>query len=115
MSQTIVWGNCADNGVGNDIQVSGNLTLTCCCVDPSKIEGPVTFNGPQVYRDPLFCGPKPCTDAPTSAGDYTLQSTSPCLPSVSPCGLLIGALPEGCGGPVPTKEMTWGNLKSRFR
>jgi hypothetical protein len=42
--------------------------------------------------DPLFC------DA--AAGDYTLDHDSPCLPANNGCGLLIGALGQGCG-PVP--------------
>jgi hypothetical protein len=40
--------------------------------------------------DPLFCGP-------SGSGNYFLQSISPCAPSSSPCGELIGALPVGCG------------------
>ena len=47
--------------------------------------GPTDF-----AADPLFCD--------REAGDYTLQSGSPCAPPQSPpeCGL-IGALPIGCG------------------
>ncbi|MBZ0267064.1 right-handed parallel beta-helix repeat-containing protein [bacterium] len=56
--------------------------------------------------DPQFCDP--------DNGDYTLQSTSPCLPDLSlGCGL-IGALGQGCGTVSLTPE-TWGRIKSGFR
>ena len=117
LTLTIVWGNCSEHYPGNDIAASGNPTLTCCCVDPIQIDGTVIYDGDQVFQDPLFCGPQPCASAPTPAGDYTLRSISPCLPSAHSCGsgALIGALPQGCGGPVPTEETTWGMLKLRFR
>ena len=56
--------------------------------------------------DPEFC------DAPAS--DYTVRSTSPCLPPNSlGCGL-IGAFGEGCGT-VSVDAQTWGHLKAGFR
>jgi hypothetical protein len=117
LTLTIVWGNCSEHYPGDDIDVLGNPTLTCCCVDPGKIDGAVTYDGDQVFQDPLFCDAMSCASAPTSAGDYSLQSTSPCLPAVHSCGsgALIGALPQGCSGPVPTEVTTWGRLKLRFR
>ena len=42
-----------------------------------------------ISEDPLFC------DA--SGGDFYLDGLSPCLPSWSPCGELIGAYDIGCG------------------
>jgi hypothetical protein len=60
--------------------------------------------------DPLFCDP--------DADDYTLANTSTCLPGNHPdgndCGL-IGAFGEGCSGPVPVIDASWGGVKSRFR
>jgi hypothetical protein len=39
--------------------------------------------------NPLFCD--------TTAGDFHLQSNSPCAPANNSCGVLIGALPVACG------------------
>ena len=116
LTLTIVCGNCSSYR-GDDILAGGNPVLICCCVDPSKIDGMVTFDGPQINQDPLFCDPEPCASAPTLGGDYRLQDTSPCLPSAHPCGSnsLVGALSQGCSGPVPTEQTTWGRLKARFR
>ncbi|MBZ0267923.1 right-handed parallel beta-helix repeat-containing protein [bacterium] len=56
--------------------------------------------------DPQFCDPE--------NGNYTLQSTSPCLPDLSlGCGL-IGALGQGCGT-VSLAPETWGKIKASFR
>ena len=38
--------------------------------------------------DPLFCDP--------DGGVYTLSSASPCLPAHNECGVLVGALGQGC-------------------
>jgi hypothetical protein len=55
--------------------------------------------------DPLFCDPE--------AGDFTLQSDSPCgPPGVTGCGL-VGALGVGCG-PVSVMEESWARVKSRY-
>ena len=60
--------------------------------------------------DPLFCDP--------DADDYTLANTSACLPGHHPdgndCGT-VGAFGEGCSGPVPVIDASWGGVKSRFR
>jgi hypothetical protein len=60
-------------------------------------------------EDPLFCG------AP--AGVLTLLSTSPCLPGGNSCGVLVGALGEGCATPVRAhlEATSWGRLKQRYR
>ena len=60
--------------------------------------------------DPQFCGV-------TGSSNYYLQGDSPCAPGNHPngenwCGL-IGPLPVGCGT-VPTKTMTWGEIKSIY-
>ncbi len=109
--RTILWGNCADS-LGPEIVLAGTgpvATFTCSTVDTFGVvtgPGTLTYSGPQVFTDPLFCGPTSCAAAPTTLGDYTLASASPCLPAYSPCDSLIGAQGEGCSvvgvEPVPT-------------
>ncbi len=48
-----------------------------------------------ISYDPRFCD--------TSAADFTLQSGSACLPEHNSCGVLMGALDEGCEGPPPPR------------
>jgi hypothetical protein len=93
--QTIMWGNTNTGNPQSDELNGTNLTLTCCDLDPSGVSGSITYLGPQVSSDPFFCAPEPC-EAPPPGGIYTLRSDSPCLPQRSPCGLLIGALDQGC-------------------
>jgi len=69
------------------------------------IEGLLGSDG-NFSADPLFCD--------RDAGDFTIQSDSPCAPpGVTNCGL-VGALPFGCG-PVSLTPETWGRIKARFR
>ena len=62
--------------------------------------------------DPLFCNP--------GGDDYTLASTSPCLPGNHPdgadCGL-IGAYEQGCVATSvgPQRLTTWGTIKALYR
>jgi hypothetical protein len=88
LSRTILWGNCDWDGYGS------GMSFTCCDVNPAKLSGDYTLNGPQVQTDPIFCAPEPCGS--TVAGDYQLNGGSPCLPHASPCHELIGALGLGC-------------------
>lgn len=97
---SIFWGNCADS-LGNGIYLpdtSSTVIFECSAMDVSGLAGPGQFicEGPQVITDPLFCGPLSSTEAPITGGDYSLTSGSPCLPGGNQCGLLIGALGEGC-------------------
>ena len=56
--------------------------------------------------NPLFCDPV--------GGDYTLQSSSPCLPENSQgCGQ-IGVFGEGCGV-VSVEPQSWGKIKDAYR
>jgi len=63
--------------------------------------------------DPLFCD--------REAGDFTLNSCSPCLPGNHPLGYdcgLIGALGQGCDYPSRVEEegaRSWGGVKALFR
>ena len=56
--------------------------------------------------DPLFCG--------LDAGDFSVASQSPCLPSNNSCGVLIGALEEGCA-PIALRPESWGRIKAAYR
>jgi hypothetical protein len=59
-----------------------------------------------IFVDPLFCDAK--------NDNFTLSSSSPCLPSGNEdCGL-IGALGQGCGS-VSIDRTSWGRLKSMYR
>jgi hypothetical protein len=78
---------------GND----GNDWVWC-------LEGQLGVGG-NISADPLFCDQE--------AGDFRLDSGSPCAPNVNPgCGLM-GALPVGCS--TATRETTWGAMKALFR
>lgn len=72
------------------------------CSDQTGINGNISM-------DPQFCGVD-------GSGNYYLQSASPCAPGNHPdgydCGL-IGAFGLGCET-VPTKDRTWGYIKSLF-
>jgi hypothetical protein len=97
---SIVSGNCADSlGAMVYTQYPGSTAdFVCSAVDSSGVAGlgSVTYTGPQVFTNPVFCGPASCENAPTTDGDYRLAANSPCLPGASPCDSLIGALGEGC-------------------
>ncbi len=58
----------------------------------------------------FFAAPRFCLRFP---GDFTLDSTSPCAPGHTPCGL-IGALPVACGT-VSLETRSWGRIKSLYR
>jgi parallel beta-helix repeat protein len=98
MFNCILWGNCnseADAGGGEA------LAFFCCDVDSSGVSGSmVTYDLYTIFEDPLFCDPAPCIAAPIVAGEYTIHKNSPCIPTSSPCGSLIGALAEACSSRV---------------
>jgi hypothetical protein len=100
LHRTIVWGNCSDSSAAIVLEDStSSFTATCSALDTTDVSGPgtVSFPGPQIVVDPEFCAPSSCTLAPTTTGLYTLQSSSPCLPTQSPCDSLVGALGDSCG------------------
>ncbi len=66
---TDVFGNAAGDWIG-------------CIADQADIRGNFSL-------DPEFCD--------TTAEDYRLTSTSPCLPDNSECGVLVGSQNVGCG------------------
>jgi parallel beta helix pectate lyase-like protein len=96
--RSIIWGNAADSS-GSDVFLEDSTsTFTCSALDSFGVTGPgyPFYDGPQIFENPKFCLPQPASNAPTVLGYYTLASGSLCLPMVSPCDSLIGALGEGC-------------------
>ncbi len=77
--------------------VASAPTLTCCDVYGNAggdwvgcIAGQAGING-NFSLDPLFCD--------TAGSDFHIYDISPCAPANNSCGVLIGALDVGCGGP----------------
>ncbi|MEZ4650105.1 MAG: right-handed parallel beta-helix repeat-containing protein [Candidatus Eisenbacteria bacterium] len=101
LDRTIFADNCAPDGpaVFADNESDDPVSFACCAIDPTEIggSGPVGFwNDIVVTEDPGFCQPISCLEAPTSDGEFSLRSDSPCLPQNNLCGELIGALGQGC-------------------
>ncbi|MGH7725847.1 MAG: right-handed parallel beta-helix repeat-containing protein [Candidatus Eiseniibacteriota bacterium] len=98
--KTILWGNCIEGvGVESAYLLSlGALDFHCSDVDPLTVQGGTVTYTNSLAVDPLFCAPEPCANAPTSAGAYTLDGSSP-LASAAGCGL-IGRSPVACGTSV---------------
>ena len=74
-----------------------SLSVICCDIfgcDPGAwLDGsPVQLDTSNVFfLDPQFCDP--------GSDDYTLYSTSSCLPQHNNCGVVTGALGYGCYSP----------------
>ncbi len=105
VDRSIVWGNCASGGPGDEIYTGASAIVDFLCsdVDSTAVDNPgtVTYDANTVALDPEFCGPEDCLSAPTTAGDYALTLGSVCNPLYSPCGEQIGALAGTCLGPSP--------------
>ena len=88
--------------------VDGSIQ-TACNVFWDNPDGDVEGFEPDptdMFCDPQFCEP--------TANDFTVSSTSPCLPENNAgCGL-IGALGQGCGG-VTVERDSWAVIKSKYR
>jgi len=96
MERCILWGNCAFLDA-KDFWVGAGADIHCSDVDLTGVDvvfGVVQYDPYCVHADPVFCGPWPC--GLTVHGDWTLNGDSPCVPEHSPCGQLIGALPQAC-------------------
>jgi hypothetical protein len=116
MTNSIVHGNCLGQDA-DQIFVAENreLSVFCSIVDLDGVVNSGTLDLIDVFDvDPLFCDPVPCTSSPTSNGDYSLHEHSPALPDGNECGVLIGALGQGCG-PVSVEPETWAGIKARYR
>ena len=109
---SIIWGNCATRGSEAYLFPNSFLGANCCCIDISGVEGDGDFSHyDTITDDPQFCSPEPCSNAPTIAGNYYLNSTSPCAEGTGPCVNQVGALGVGCGEPTPVRHRTWGSIK----
>ncbi len=93
---SVIWGNCSSSGL-NDVTEAADISFECTVVDPEQVPVDVTFIGPPIVSDPLFCGPVECDSAAVVLGDYTVSASSPCLPENNVCGVPIGARGQGCG------------------
>ncbi len=95
----------------NQIGVTCEAALTFDCNDLWQntvidYEGPCGTHVTDFALDPEFC----CVDMSC----FTLQADSPCAPPNSGgCGL-VGARPVGCGT-ASVEDVSWGEVKSRFR
>jgi hypothetical protein len=63
--------------------------------------------GNNISTDPLFCGI-------LGSGNFTLQETSPCVATYSPCLASVGAFGPQCQV-TATEAVTWGKVKSMYR
>ena len=86
------------------------VVTTHCNVFWDNLSGHVggfTLDPTDLIADPEFCN--------ASANDFTVQSSSPCLPQNNPsCTALIGAWPSGCGA-VSVESKSWGRIKADYR
>jgi hypothetical protein len=99
--RAIVWRNCAPAGRALSLAgAAATASFSCCDVDTGigwrDGVGTVTWPGPNLNADPLFCAPLSCEAAPSSEGDYSLSTASPCLPGGNACDVAIGAPAATC-------------------
>jgi hypothetical protein len=100
LERCIIWDNCSWTGV--DEIWCWDADMACSDIDTTGVRphAPVNYDAGCIYIDPRFCLPVGC--GWTTEGDWSLDASSLCLAENSPCGQLIGALGQGCGGPTPT-------------
>ena len=97
-----------DNGVGVRLRSNATINNTCNVFWDNSDGDASGFDLDATDRviDPEFCDPV--------VGDFTLRSTSPCLPGNSGgCGL-IGPFGAGCGV-ISVSPESWGTIKARYR
>jgi hypothetical protein len=95
------------------LDASCSPTFSCCnawgvnvdeyggvMTDPTGSDGNISY-------DPLYCNP--------TNWDLTVDAASPNLPASgdNPCGVLIGALGQGCDSPVD--RTSWGGIKAIYK
>jgi predicted outer membrane repeat protein len=118
LQYSILFGNCSDTGEGDEAYISkgSSIVVTCSDFDGSGVGGGGTIQqfGYNLSIDPLFCNPLGCGAAPFQGGDYGIDASSPLLPDANPCGALIGAVGEHCGGGTPVVITSWARLKKTF-
>lgn len=103
--RTILWDNCADVQ-GDEMMLASfivqptdiQVNFECSDVDSLGFSGlgTIQYVADNIFVNPEFENPESCNSAPTSLGDYGLECFSPCLPTNSPCGQLIGAPQDFC-------------------
>ena len=82
---SILWGNTALSAAdGNEVYlfdaIYTTIKITFSAIDPGDIKGPgISTLSSTINDDPLFVNSRPASEAPTIAGDYHLQSGSPCI------------------------------------
>lgn len=91
---------------------NGAATLTCCDVHGNTgsnwsgcIASQLGLDG-NFSANPLFCD--------FEEADLALYGQSPCTPTLSPCGELVGALGAGCST-SGLQPLSWGCLKALYR
>jgi probable HAF family extracellular repeat protein/parallel beta-helix repeat protein len=78
---SILWGNMAGEGPEVYLYDAGSsIAISYSDIDPSLITGPgnITLSD-NIAEIPLFVSPVSAAAAPTSVGDFHLQSDSPCI------------------------------------
>ncbi len=106
---SIVWGNCASAGSGLYAGAGSSVDRTCSDIDATSGPGTLPISPSLRFADPLFCEPVDCALAPTSAGDYGLQASSPVFEDFE-CGTL-GSFGVVCDD-VATEPSTWSRIKA---
>ena len=101
----------AVSGGAPTVGVDDDASVTTSCnvfwQNPEGHANGFTLDPTDLIADPEFC------NAP--ANDFTVQSSSPCLPQNNPaCTALIGAWPSGCGA-VSVETKSWGRIKADYR
>ncbi len=95
IENTVVAFNSGDGAI-NAYDVRSLPEVVCCDVygnvggNYGGVLGDQTGISGNISADPRFCNP--------SDRDFTLWDDSPCLPEHNECQVLMGALPQGCGG-----------------
>lgn len=96
---------------GGAVACAGAMTgtsLSCNDVYGNTGGDTICFGTPTNFTlDPLYCG------IPGS-GNFTLQETSPCAPTYSPCSAMVGAYGVNCEV-TATEPVSWGKVKSMYR
>lgn len=97
---------------GSGFEIDGATCTHDCNLYPdnAKLDIVGTVHGPgDILADPLFCL--------ATVGDFTVCADSPVLAANNACGVLIGALGDGCPacGVVPVSMMSWSEVKGVFR
>ena len=102
----------AVTGCAGGIDLTGTEDVTVSCNNvwgngENWIGSPdLTGVSGNMSESPFYCS--------ANAGNFTLAANSPMLPANNGCGVLIGALAQGCG-PVSVTPASWGKIKSLFR